>query len=57
MENEISRILANGDRFLVVSHVNPDGDAIGSLMGLSLALEKMGKDVWALMKDIKPTIY
>lgn len=57
MENEIAKILANGDRFLVVSHVNPDGDAIGSLMGLSLALEDMGKDVWALMPDNKPTLY
>ena len=27
-------------------HVNPDGDALGSLLGLSLALEKMGKTTY-----------
>jgi len=33
--------------FLVVAHENPDGDAIGSTLGLALALRDMGKDVVA----------
>ncbi len=32
------------DRFLVVTHENPDGDALGSLLATTLALEALGKD-------------
>jgi len=33
------------DRFLVVTHENPDGDALGSLLATSVALRQLGKDV------------
>jgi bifunctional oligoribonuclease and PAP phosphatase NrnA len=36
--------LAAGDRFLVTSHENPDGDALGSLLAMHLALQQLGKD-------------
>src|SRR5262245_9079089 len=32
------------DRFLVTTHENPDGDALGSLLAMTLALEQLGKD-------------
>lgn len=32
------------DRFAVTSHENPDGDALGSLLGMHLGLVEMGKD-------------
>jgi phosphoesterase RecJ-like protein len=32
------------DRFVVTSHDNPDGDALGSLLATHLALEALGKD-------------
>src|SRR5581483_8666366 len=32
------------DRFLVVTHENPDGDALGSQLGMTLALRALGKD-------------
>jgi len=32
------------DRFMVTSHDNPDGDALGSLLATHLALEALGKD-------------
>ena len=32
------------DRFLVVTHENPDGDALGSLLATTLALRQLGKD-------------
>ena len=32
------------DRFLVTTHENPDGDALGSLIATRLALEDLGKD-------------
>jgi phosphoesterase RecJ-like protein len=33
------------DRFLVTTHENPDGDALGSLLAAKLALDALGKDV------------
>jgi bifunctional oligoribonuclease and PAP phosphatase NrnA len=33
------------DRFLVTTHENPDGDALGSLLATTLALRQLGKDV------------
>jgi phosphoesterase RecJ-like protein len=32
------------ERFLVTTHENPDGDALGSLLAMHLALERLGKD-------------
>jgi phosphoesterase RecJ-like protein len=32
------------DRFVVTSHDNPDGDAVGSLLAMQLALGELGKD-------------
>src|SRR3954468_15572192 len=32
------------DRFLITTHENPDGDALGSLLGMKLALDQLGKD-------------
>ena len=32
------------DRFLVVTHENPDGDALGSLLATAVALRQLGKD-------------
>jgi phosphoesterase RecJ-like protein len=32
------------DRFLVTTHENPDGDALGSLLASKLALDQLGKD-------------
>jgi bifunctional oligoribonuclease and PAP phosphatase NrnA len=33
-----------GDRFLLTTHENPDGDALGSLLGTHRILEALGKD-------------
>ncbi|MGZ8694608.1 MAG: DHH family phosphoesterase [Gaiellaceae bacterium] len=33
------------DRFLVATHENPDGDALGSLLATTMALRTLGKDV------------
>ena len=36
--------LREHDRFLVVTHENPDGDALGSLLAMTLALRQLGED-------------
>lgn len=38
-------------RLLVVSHVRPDGDAVGSLLGLGLSLQAAGKEVQMVLED------
>lgn len=43
--------------FLVTSHARPDGDAIGSALGLGLLLRKMGKHAEVVMGDNVPVIY
>ena len=40
----IAGALRRHDRFLVVTHENPDGDALGSLLAATLALRQLGKD-------------
>lgn len=41
----LTRLIAEHDRFLVTSHVRPDGDALGSSIGVSEILKHFGKDV------------
>lgn len=57
MIDEITKILRNHSKFLVVTHVNPDGDAVGSLLGLHLALREMGKSVRSLTAEEIPDLY
>src|ERR1051325_10351688 len=40
----IADALRQPDRFRVVTHENPDGDALGSLLAATLALRQLGKD-------------
>ena len=47
MISSLAASLASLDRVLVVSHQNPDGDALGSTLGLVHVLRDLGKDVWA----------
>lgn len=42
--NAIADALRQHDRFLVVTHENPDGDALGSLLATAIALRQLGKD-------------
>ncbi len=53
---QIIEQINNNQSFLVVAHENPDGDAIGSTIGLALALKSLGKDVVAYNVDAVPEI-
>jgi phosphoesterase RecJ-like protein len=50
----IASALREAAAIAVVSHVVPDGDAIGSLLGTVLALQKIGKRCWAINDDPTP---
>lgn len=49
--------LADCRSILISVHKNPDGDALGSQLGLMLALEKLGKQVAAHNLDPVPETY
>ncbi len=48
---QIGEAFESHQSFAVVSHVRPDGDAIGSILALGHALEQMGKSVRYLNND------
>ena len=45
------------DSFVITSHARPDGDAVGSSMALSLALDAIGKRSRVVLKDAVPSPY
>jgi phosphoesterase RecJ-like protein len=49
--NIIRDQLSETKRVLVISHQRPDGDAIGSLLAMGIALQSAGKDVQMVLKD------
>ncbi len=51
---EIASVLRGAKRIAIASHVRPDGDAVGSLLGLALSLRALGKEVVALLEDGVP---
>jgi bifunctional oligoribonuclease and PAP phosphatase NrnA len=50
----IAAALRERDRFLVVTHENPDGDALGSLLAMTLALQQLGKDAVMYLAGVGP---
>ncbi len=55
--NQIKEKLHKSQRPLIISHIRPDGDAIGSLIGLGLALQKAGKTPCLVLEDGLPAKY
>jgi phosphoesterase RecJ-like protein len=51
---EIGQRFQNAQRISVVSHIRPDGDAVGSLLGLGLGLRAAGKQVQMVLSDGVP---
>jgi phosphoesterase RecJ-like protein len=49
--DEIGALLRSQQTFAVLSHVRPDGDALGSQLGLGLSLSKLGKKVMVRNED------
>jgi phosphoesterase RecJ-like protein len=45
------------ERILLISHIRPDGDAVGSLLGLGISLEAAGKEVNLVLEDGVPLVF
>ena len=56
-KQQVVEVLKNKHKILLLTHKNPDGDAIGSILALYLSLKKMGKDVMAVCSDPAPAIF
>ncbi|MFY9820284.1 MAG: bifunctional oligoribonuclease/PAP phosphatase NrnA [Thermoanaerobaculia bacterium] len=54
---DLLRKIRQGNRFLLTSHANPDGDAIGSELGLARILRGLGKGAVVWNHDSTPTVY
>ena len=53
--DEILAEIAKHQSFCIVGHIRPDGDCIGSQVGLALALKSIGKKVVCWNQDEVPT--
>jgi bifunctional oligoribonuclease and PAP phosphatase NrnA len=49
--DQIGRVLRDHHSFAILSHVRPDGDALGSQLALALSLQQLGKDVHVWNED------
>ena len=56
-ERAIGERVGAAERILVISHVGPDGDAVGSLLGLGELLRAQGKEVTLALQDGVPEVY
>jgi len=54
MIEDVLPLLLAKKRFLITTHVRPDGDAIGSQLALGLFLQKLGKEVAMINSDPMP---
>ena len=57
MFTKIRKIIREGKRFLITSHIDPDGDALGSVFSLYWVLKSLGKDPYVYLKDHVPYRY
>jgi bifunctional oligoribonuclease and PAP phosphatase NrnA len=57
MMKKIIQHLARSEHALLASHINPDGDAIGALLAMGIALEKLGCQVALYNESSIPAVY
>lgn len=57
LDAEINAKIHSANNILIVSHVRPDGDAIGALLGLGLALQAAGRTVQMVLNDGLPASF
>ena len=54
---EAINLIESNKNILILTHKNPDGDAVGSVLGLSQALNSLGKNAECFSKDIVPDVF
>lgn len=54
---EVADLVNKSDQIMITAHILPDGDSVGSVIGLGLALEAIGKKVAMVMEGKVPDLY
>jgi bifunctional oligoribonuclease and PAP phosphatase NrnA len=50
----VAKAIREHEKFVITTHENPDGDALGSLLASKLALERLGKDTVMVLHGDAP---
>ncbi|MFL5926165.1 MAG: DHH family phosphoesterase [Gaiellaceae bacterium] len=50
----VAEAIRSNDRFVITTHENPDGDALGSLLGAAYGLRSLGKDAVLYLSGSAP---
>lgn len=56
-KQQIAELIKTKKRILILTHKNPDGDAVGSILALYLVLSKLGKEATIICPDLAPTAF
>ncbi|MBM9511702.1 bifunctional oligoribonuclease/PAP phosphatase NrnA [Desulfogranum marinum] len=54
---QVQAAIQQADNLVLATHINPDGDAIGSLLGMMHILQGMGKKVFAYLEEPVSPLY
>ena len=57
MIKKIVHQIKTSEKILLVSHTDPDGDAVGALLAMGLAIESLGKKIVLFNESIIPAVY
>lgn len=53
----IIKTIKESNKILITTHINPDGDAVGSVLALNIALKAAGKETFPVIDDEYPNLY
>ena len=56
-KQQVVEVLRNSKNFLILTHKNPDGDALGSMLALYLTLSRLDKSVLIACSDVIPSVF
>src|SRR5258707_8429849 len=57
MLSQVVELIENKGKFAITAHLRPDGDSLGSSLGLYWLLRALDKDVEVIMRDPVPHAY
>ncbi|HXG92474.1 MAG TPA: bifunctional oligoribonuclease/PAP phosphatase NrnA [Blastocatellia bacterium] len=57
MLSQVVQLIEHRQRFMITSHIRPDGDGLGSGLALYWMLRSMGKEVDVVLRDRVPPAY
>ncbi len=55
--DDLIQFIAREKKFFIATHINPEGDALGSALALSMGLETLGKETIVYDRDPVPESY